>query len=886
MLALFLSTTAVIIQPPSEVRALQSHSLQSSPTACLIGARVYDQKLGTANASDITIAFCRTPGANGTTYFLSERTLHLLGDRTPGRLVHLELKPSSYRRGPVMHWDIVQLHQAPQTAVKSGVGSVRAKGVLEGQCADASSTGYNPPYATCATFTGTFGCNDPRYLEIREACPITCNACSTLNFEYTGTRTFRMLSVIAEMADMNVGYLCPPISPGVYSTCTRAQKEARAQEEIGSIDGIYRLSSWGRMRVRSQLVKTVVLDSTTSASLGVDTNTECQTLSGYEALQAQLYARLTTSEINSVDGITYYMPTDLTGKPDTCGTGGWADISVVRPSPDGSSSDFTLTTNDRAAGSAFARGIAMRDFFNAGTGTVLAHELGHQLGFGHAAGTGSAAPSDVEAWAQQLAQYGDSSAVMGNDDSVVNSFTSVVRWRLGWLPTSRILTGSRLNTAFTLGALTRGLTATNADGLAATFPCPSCQTRVLQPGTTTPRYAWTGGHIWITFRGDGGDCAPDHVTGSTAGCHTDHLAHLNSVFIHLQQPSPLSYITTERWYYLSAGQSYSPPRSGQTITVCNIDDPANLASVIVCPGSAPCGCSTDPSPPRPPPSPPFAPSPPGSPPPPPAPPSPPPNTVSNAIDGMLGCFGSEASMACVSLNCDQRVRMADLKAGDRVATIDVSSGKRIFDTIVVNQHKSDQTSWAELLRIETSNGSAITVTPDHVIHLNGKFSPAAKAVLGDSLSVSSGDVITRISKERGGIINPVTTSGTILVADDASQMRSPNAAMRSEPLLASTHPEWISSFMLTMPTFPFIATRLLATIAPSSMQAYYDTAEHYFINAALPYLQAASGALPSAALPICILAADASFALGFLLHALALPLGLAGAAFLLRAARK
>ena len=70
------------------------------------------------------------------------------------------------------------------------------------------------------------------------------------------------------------------------------------------------------------------------------------------------------------------------------------------------------------------------------------------------------------------------------------------------------------------------------------------------------------------------------------------------------------------------------------------------------------------------------------------------------------------------------------------------------------------------------------------------------------------------------------------------------------------------------------------------MQAYYDTAEHYFINAAVPYLQAASGALPSAALPICILAADASFALGFLLYALALPLGLAGAAFLLRAARK
>ena len=59
---------------------------------------------------------------------------------------------------------------------------------------------------------------------------------------------------------------------------------------------------------------------------------------------------------------------------------------------------------------------------------VLTHEIGHQLGFGHAAGTGSAAPSDEEAWKQSLANYGDSSAIMGNDASHRNSFSAVVRF--------------------------------------------------------------------------------------------------------------------------------------------------------------------------------------------------------------------------------------------------------------------------------------------------------------------------------------------------------------------------------------------------------------------------------------------------------------------------
>ena len=48
--------------------------------------------------------------------------------------------------------------------------------------------------------------------------------------------------------------------------------------------------------------------------------------------------------------------------------------------------------------------------------------------------------------------------------------------------------------------------------------------------------------------------------------------------------------------------------------------------------------------------------------------------------------------------------------------------------------------------------------------VDGAFIPAAQAAVGASLSTG---VITRISASVGGIINPVTASGTILVADKA-----------------------------------------------------------------------------------------------------------------------
>ena len=76
----------------------------------------------------------------------------------------------------------------------------------------------------------------------------------------------------------------------------------------------------------------------------------------------------------------------------------------------------------------------------------------------------------------------------------------------------------------------------------------------------------SGGHIWITFRGDGDTC-------SGTGCNVGRDENLNRVFIHYMQPMASiedSKLTTEKWYNLASGESYSVPNSGMTIKVCRI----------------------------------------------------------------------------------------------------------------------------------------------------------------------------------------------------------------------------------------------------------------------------------------------------------------------------
>jgi hypothetical protein len=209
--------------------------------------------------------------------------------------------------------------------------------------------------------------------------------------------------------------------------------------------------------------------------------------------------------------------------------------------------------------------------------------------------------------------------------------------------------------------------------------------------------------------------------------------------------------------------------------------------------------------------------------------------------------------------------MADLSAGDIVAT------DHGLERVVLNQHKSDG-QWAELMRIETADGAAITVTPDHVIAIDGTFVAAAEAAIGRSLSAGTIAKVTRVAA--GPVINPITSSGTILVADVDG----------GAPVLASTYPHYIASFLLSLPTFPFIGTQLLSRLAPSALQGFYERVE-LAVAAALPALQAAGSVHPLLALPVAF-TADALFSVGFLLYTFALPLGVSYGSYYLVAARK
>jgi len=195
--------------------------------------------------------------------------------------------------------------------------------------------------------------------------------------------------------------------------------------------------------------------------------------------------------------------------------------------------------------------------------------------------------------------------------------------------------------------------------------------------------------------------------------------------------------------------------------------------------------------------------------------------------------------------------MVDLVSGDAVAT---SAG---IERVVLSQHR-EASLVAELVRIETSEGAAITVTSDHVLFIDGAFVPAARAAVGSTLSTG---IVSKLVRTSGLVVNPITPSGTILTADTSAPTRS---------LLAATHPEWIASFLLSSPLFPAVATRALSHIAPVTTQAQYTAAEPYLTHI-LPALKRAAHALPPPALAVGVVACDFMFAAS-VIFALSLPL--------------
>lgn len=122
------------------------------------------------------------------------------------------------------------------------------------------------------------------------------------------------------------------------------------------------------------------------------------------------------------------------------------------------------------------------------------------------------------------------------------------------------------------------------------------------------------------------------------------------------------------------------------------------------------------------------------------------------------CFPADAT---VELASGATVRMADLSTGDVVRV-----SATAFSPVFMWTHKMASGTF-DFLRLTTSAGSALTVTPGHYLWVNGEMKAAKAVVVGDALEsvAAAADVmvtaVTRVSAT--GLYNPQTLDGNIVV---------------------------------------------------------------------------------------------------------------------------
>jgi len=192
------------------------------------------------------------------------------------------------------------------------------------------------------------------------------------------------------------------------------------------------------------------------------------------------------------------------------------------------------------------------------------------------------------------------------------------------------------------------------------------------------------------------------------------------------------------------------------------------------------------------------------------------------------------------------ILMKTLVAGDVVLAAD-AAGALSLERVVINQHKANARASA-LLELYHSAG-ILALTPDHVLLVDGAFAPARDAKPGSSLTLADGKetVVERVAAAHGGIINPITTSGTIVAGG----------------VVAATHPEWSAAFMMAGKN-PFPLLFAASGAFPETTQAYYEAVLE-------PLFDAMGGQVKPALLGAPAVAADAAAALGLALFAGAAP---------------
>lgn len=213
------------------------------------------------------------------------------------------------------------------------------------------------------------------------------------------------------------------------------------------------------------------------------------------------------------------------------------------------------------------------------------------------------------------------------------------------------------------------------------------------------------------------------------------------------------------------------------------------------------------------------------------------STLVTAADAYQLCFVQSTTEAAAEL-----VEMKRLVAGDLVL-----SDKETVSRVVANQHKASAVT-STLLSLHTADGEALAVTPDHVLLLDSTFAAARSATIGSVLS--SGAAVTAVSHSRGGVVNPITASGTILASGPSGV-----------PVVAATANEWLADVLLSSypkRTFSFA----LAAAFPATTQAYYDAVLEPFFNVAVPHLEKTKALVSAPAVAALCMLGDVSLAGG------------------------
>jgi len=168
--------------------------------------------------------------------------------------------------------------------------------------------------------------------------------------------------------------------------------------------------------------------------------------------------------------------------------------------------------------------------------------------------------------------------------------------------------------------------------------------------------------------------------------------------------------------------------------------------------------------------------------------------VSDAEAAFQACYEvAEPALA-------DRVLMSQLAVGDRVLT--ATDGELAITSVVVNQHASEHVTSA-MVNVRTADGTTLSMTPDHALLVDGKFAAASTAKVGTSLVNARGRAvrITRVDVlNEAKVINPVTTTGTILASDNGA------------PVLAASHPIWIAPLVASSSTVRGIVNAALAYV--------------------------------------------------------------------------